>query len=198
MQNFLVTRTLFQQGFAEKLVFLSPPKRSRIYGQLRARAYISVLHTSRASFLNLVVFQSPLFSECPPVRSHFISLSFAPVLVAEGHKRKNCLSRDIGYSQHRCVHEQKKHHRKERPSKCGSAAASQAEVKSKENCVRHDRSRRHSMRNRRQASSGFLVTQVNHFLHFMGRGDGRKAPREDGPRVGTVLHALRLYERPYG
>lgn len=140
---------------------------------------------------------TPLFSECPPVRPHFISPSFAPVLVAEGHKRKNRLSRDIGYSQHHCVHEQKNHRRKECPSKCGSATASQAEVKSKENCVRRDRSRRHSTRNRRQASSGFLVTQVNHFLHFMGRGVGRKAPREDGPQVGTVLCALPLYESLY-
>lgn len=63
-------------------------------------------------------------------------------------------------------------------------------------CILNGQRRRQSMRNRRRAvSSGFLVTQVNHFLHFKGKGVGWKKPRQVCPPVGLILLSLMpLYE----
>lgn len=85
---------------------------------------------------------------------------------------------------------------KSAPAPSGVLLCHRQKRKGARKCILNGQRRRQSMRNRRRAvSSGFLVTQVNHFLHFKGKGVGWKKPREVCPPVGLVLlSSMPLYE----
>lgn len=150
----------------------------------------------RASLLNSVVFQlcrvgsfSFLLLEWPPVGSHFHCKPRMAVSCTCAHSstEKSLKRRPEIFMTPLCSLVKKKHRRKICPSNFGCTTVSQADVIRKK-LIRLGQRRWQSLRNWRQVSSPscFLVTQVNHFLHFTGRRVGVEAPWEDSPQVGLL------------